>query len=289
MVGLAVLCLFVFGAGYLGRFHPAGDSFSLVRLPAAVLASVFALFTLWPRLVKIVIAAVALVPLAAFLVQYLSGDQDIGDNAPFVAYQKNVLYSNREGASLIDELIASNADVVFLQETRRLYRQMQKDMVDAYPYRFSCLSNERSTAVMSKWPVIQGTQTCFGSEAAGGAGFRVNTPHGFVWVVSIHLYWPWPAPQMDQLNAILGQLEKLEGKVIIGGDFNMSPSGHSVQAVERATGTSKIGSLKATRFKAGYPVSIDHVLATGWGRIETRPYFGSDHLGVLAEVVFDED
>ena len=215
----------------------------------------------------------------------MTGDSD----QSLIVYQKNVRQGNRRGLDFVEELRTVQPDVVLLQEATPLRKMINVRLNDIYPYSFSCFSSERATAVLSKWPVIQGSQTCLGSESSGASGFRINTPQGLVWVFSIHLFWPWPASQPSQLDDILDKLGDLEGEVVIGGDFNMMPWGYSVKAIERATGTLKLGRLRATRFKFGIPVSIDHVLASAPGRIETRPLFGSDHLGVLAEVFFEDD
>jgi len=64
------------------------------------------------------------------------------------------------------------------------------------------------------------------------------------------------------------------------------PAGRSIARVEKATETQRVGHIERTYQVLGYPIAIDHVLASAGitGTIEVRPRLGSDHFGVLARV-----
>ncbi len=286
---LALVFLTILVAGYLGRYVPIGDTLAIFRVPVSLLAVFFVICSGWSFKIQIPVVLIALFPFLSVMATRYEAQPTGTSEQSLRVYQKNILTTNRRGLDLVDELHELRPDIILMQEADPMRKIIKVKMNDVYRYTFSCFSDERATAVLSKWPVIQGTQTCLGRDTLGAAGFRVNTPQGLVWVFSIHLYWPWPARQPGQLDEILQELQGLEGDVIIGGDFNMMPWGYSVKAIERATGTRKVGALMPTRYKMGLPVSIDHVLASVPGRIETRPYLGSDHLGVLAEVFFEND
>lgn len=281
---LAVTSLTLFGLGYLGRWHPAGDSLALVRVPCALLAVIFMIFTSWHFRLRIALALITIAPVVAIGHNAIFPQPKILASTALTLYQKNVLGGLRDFEALITDLRDVQPHFVTLQETGAAYSKIKEGLADLLPVTFSCITYQRATAVLSKWPVVEASQTCLGNDRLGAAGFQVETPQGRVWVVSLHLFWPWPDPQQLQLRSLWEELEKLEGPVILAGDFNMVPWGYSVKAVERATGTRRVGALKATRFKGMIPVPIDLVLASGRGRIETRPFLGSDHLGVLAEI-----
>ena len=78
----------------------------------------------------------------------------------------------------------------------------------------------------------------------------------------------------------------LEGaRTVIGGDFNMVASGQAISWVEDATLTQRVGPLVRTFDLYGYPLGIDHILATGGGdNLTVRPRFGSDHYGIVARI-----
>ena len=45
--------------------------------------------------------------------------------------------------------------------------------------------------------------------------------------------------------------------------------------------------VRPTFWLEGVPLLLDHVHAPGGGQVTYRPLLGSDHLGVLADVVLD--
>ena len=74
---------------------------------------------------------------------------------------------------------------------------------------------------------------------------------------------------------------------VVAGDFNMMPWGRSVAAIERASNPGRIGRAAWTYDLYGYPLAIDHVLATGgFGSLDARPNLGSDHRGLVARIDF---
>jgi endonuclease/exonuclease/phosphatase (EEP) superfamily protein YafD len=74
--------------------------------------------------------------------------------------------------------------------------------------------------------------------------------------------------------------------VLIGGDFNMVPWGHSVQSLARAARVQAAGPSAATftRFGPLLNLPIDHGLASNGGRATLRPALGSDHLGLFLQL-----
>jgi endonuclease/exonuclease/phosphatase (EEP) superfamily protein YafD len=105
-----------------------------------------------------------------------------------------------------------------------------------------------------------------------------------VWIVSVHLHWPWPHTQQDHVAVLLPVLAGLEGSVVMGGDFNMVRWAHSVRQMAVAARATPAGPSSGTYlgFAPLMRLPIDHVFSPGGGRLELRPPLGSDHLGLLA-------
>ena len=132
--------------------------------------------------------------------------------------------------------------------------------------------------------MIAGSARC--EAASGMAAMQVETPDGPVWVVSLHLHWPYPMGQAAQVRSLVPQLESLSGPVVLGGDFNMVPWSHAMRVIARATASKRIGVPQySLPLKRLYTLPIDHVLVNRNAKpaiTEKRPLLGSDHFGVLA-------
>ena len=112
---------------------------------------------------------------------------------------------------------------------------------------------------------------------------QLRTPDGPVWLVSVHLHWPYPYRQPEQVELILPILERLEGPVIIGGDFNMVPWSNTMGRIEAAARAEVLGPMVTTYWLRDLvPLSIDHVLAPAGGTVFARTWLGSDHAGLVA-------
>ena len=136
--------------------------------------------------------------------------------------------------------------------------------------------------MLTRLPVVQGSETC----ADGLAALQVQLEDRAVWVVSVHLSWPWPYDQQAQVDALVPVLAGLEGSVLMAGDFNMVGWGHAVKRLARAMGGLQAGPTGGSYlgFAPVLRLPIDHAFAPNGGRITFRPALGSDHLGLFAEL-----
>ena len=76
-----------------------------------------------------------------------------------------------------------------------------------------------------------------------------------------------------------------DGDIVVGGDFNLVGRGARLRQVAELTQTQRVGPSRITFWLEGlYPMQIDHVLAPKGGRLETRGWHGSDHMGLLAYI-----
>lgn len=280
---LAAAALAAVAAGYGGAVHPLGDSLAVFRLPLAGIAALALLLARRPRwfvLAGLVGVALAMGPRLA--------KQWPASRAPghdLVLYQKNLLHVLPRPRRVVADIRARAPDIVTLQEVSPRNRAVLAALRDQYPYQQYCdYRAVGGTAVLSRWPAVPGSARC----GHGLTALQVRTPKGSVWAVSLHLRWPWPHPQAEQVTQLEPILRGLAGPVVIGGDFNAVAWSHTLARIEAASGTRRAGH-EAASFAlpyCGFGVGIDHVLASGArpGTIEMLDRLGSDHRGVLARL-----
>ncbi|SHH78210.1 endonuclease/exonuclease/phosphatase family protein [Marivita hallyeonensis] len=278
-VALALTAAFV--GGFLGAVHPAGDSFAVFRLPIAALLALVVIWSPWPAALRWSVAVLCLGAMGQIVAQKYTAHPP----GSVVVYQKNLLFENNQVDALYADIVAANPDVIALQELTSRNAPLVQQLRDAYPHQASCaLTTWARVAVLSRWPV-EG-EICV--ENQGLVGLRVTSPDGTFWAFSLHAFWPWPHGQADQLEVVLPVLATLDDPVVLAGDFNMVPWSHALRQIAVTTDTARAGPLFPTLRKAGAPLPIDHVFAPGGGRAGPRALAGSDHSGVLAEVVVFE-
>lgn len=159
---------------------------------------------------------------------------------------------------------------------------MLENLADILPHARVCEPTRvGSVALATRWPPVDGSEIC----VEGLAAVQVDTPEGRMWIVSLHLAWPWPFDQSEHVRQRLDVLERLEGPVVLGGDFNMVPWSHAMRRIASA-----IGAERAGKVRPSFPLNpvlvlpIDHVLIPAGKRGATglRPLLGSDHHGLVA-------
>ena len=131
---------------------------------------------------------------------------------------------------------------------------------------------------------VPGAAVCAPGLAAIQAILPTSQGEQPVWIVSVHLHWPWRHSQQEHVAEFIPVLAGLEGPVAMAGDFNMVRWGHSVRQMATAARVVPAGPSNGTflGFAPLLTLPIDHAFATVGGRLEQRPALGSDHLGLLA-------
>lgn len=274
----AVALMALLAAGYLGWLHTSGDSFAVFRAQGATVLAMAALGCLahgtW-RLggLGLALALTAGVPLA---LSY----QTAGVAGDWTLYQKNMLFRNADLAGLEADIRATAPDVLTLQEVTQANRAMLAALKDVLPGQVWCpFRAVGGVAVATRWPVVAGTETC----AHGLAALQAETPKGRVWLVALHLSWPWPYEQATHLGKVLPVLEALEGPVVLAGDFNAVPWSRAVGRIAEAAGSRLARPVHGTLPSFGplLVLPIDHALVPAGGQTELRGLLGSDHRGVV--------
>jgi len=198
-------------------------------------------------------------------------------------YQKNAWFENPSPEALVADLRLVRADIVTLQEVTDPLARVIDTLAGDYPHQHRCRGG---VYILTRLPLAEGGARCPQDRGLNVIALQVETGAGPLWVAALHLRWPWPYDQAAQVDRILPFLAELDGLVVVAGDFNMVPWGHSVQQISATAGAERMGRLERT-FEFGTPLvrlRIDHVMAPrGWrGSTMLRPLAGSDHFGVVA-------
>ncbi|MCG6883213.1 MAG: endonuclease/exonuclease/phosphatase family protein [Silicimonas sp.] len=294
LVIFLVLSAFALLSGFAGSLHPAGDSLAVARPLLAALVAVLSLLALAARPRRLGATGLALAAASA-LTLMPPGPGAAGSARTYLAYQKNVHFRLSDLAPLASDIRATGADFVMLQELHRNTRPILSALRPDYPHQSFCaFAAVGGVAVLSRWPSTGAAPIC--TEGGGLAAMQVATPDGPLWIASLHLHWPFPFAQADQVASLLPVLEGLGGPVLLAGDFNMVPWGHSVRTLAEASRTTPAGYAGGTfafsRMHRGrnlaelFPrLPIDHVLIPDTGTpvaLDRRDRLGSDHHGLLA-------
>lgn len=282
LAALVILAALPVLGGYFGWLHPLGDSLAVFRLQGAGALALVAAAALLAGATGVgrlgmVLALAAGVPVAW---SYQGAGAAGGD---LRLYQKNMLFRNDDLAGLQADIRAAAPDVLTLQEVSEPNKALLAGLADVLPFQLWCpFAAVGGPAVATRLTPVPGQEVC----ARGLAAMKVQGPQGPVWLVSIHLHWPWPYDQSAHVAALLPVLEEMEAPVVMAGDFNMVRWSDALAALRGAAGATHAGPVRGTYtgFQPWIALPIDHILSPGGGTIATRPGLGSDHLGLLADL-----
>lgn len=279
-VGAATLA-----ASYLGRLHPLGDSLAVFRPWIAGGVGLLALIWLLVGPTR-ELAALTLLGAAFALVQSLplAKPQKLADfTQPQVIYQKNLLFRLATPERVLADIAAVAPDFITLQEVSRSnYSAVYEALPPEYHRHYCDYASVGGVAVASRYEVVPGSAFCI--EHRGMVGFQVHAPTGPLWLVSVHLHWPFPYDQPAQVAELTDILEALEGPVLIGGDFNMVPGSSVLRRFAQASGSRVAPPIAPTfrLFRGLLAPTIDNLLLPETGGIlDVRPGNGSDHSSVV--------
>ncbi len=282
---VAVLSAILVLLGFGGRIHPIGDSCAVFRVELTILCALTVIWTNWPRAVRWPLVGMCL---AVLTVHVVRGVQTGGSGEDFTLYQQNLLFDRTDGgAGAIETLGRLQPDFITFQEVSDINRPILDLLLPDYPSQQFCpLGDFLGEAVLSRFPAVPDSGFC--SARDGLAGLQLETPHGPVWLVSVHLNWPWPKGQAAQIAQLIPDLKRLQGHVVLAGDFNSVAWSHAVSQIADASGTQRIGPYQGSFHlpKVALPIGIDHVLTspayaqTVWSLGKN----GSDHNGLWAKL-----
>lgn len=294
------------GFGYLGRLHPALDSFSHFRIHLAALAMLLAPVLM---LLRFRTEAAGALLLGAAVILQTAGlpsfsrmgttsaaatDVEAG-GAIYRLLHLNLRYDNRTPAAVLSLIGTVKPDIVTLNEVSEAWGEQLALIEAAYPHRIVCPqpSHVGGVAILSRRPFAEDfAPTC--GDRGSFARVRLDIGGQPVDIATLHLGWPWPFEQPWQLRQVPGLLGDLGDTAIIAGDLNAVPWSHTARAIAAASGARILRSIGPTwlffslpdrlRPLAGLP--IDNVMLKGGVltlSARTLDAVGSDHLPVLVE------
>lgn len=204
----------------------------------------------------------------------------------------NVLHENQHDPALLAARIAeTRADVVVVAEVAGL-RTARAALQADYPYSGGC-DGACGLQLFFKTPPQQ-LKLRFGTSFYDRRFVQVSmtsTSGAPVTLIAAHMLKPWiegeAAGQQARLRALIA---KIDGPVVVAGDFNAAPWSAAMHRLSAETGVQPALLPPATwPARAGaFGVPIDHVLVGGGARLTALQPFGGDlgsnHRGLLAEI-----
>ncbi len=275
VTGLVVLGLL---GGFLGAIHGVGDSLAVFRVLFCALLLLLSLIGKGERIWRLLLGGLAILGLGSVFWHKLPA----GGPGPVTVYQKNMYHSNDDLPGLAADILESDADFVTLQEVSIANEALLDELKPEFPYQHLCRYTQRSGIAVLSRTAPNGDGDC--GRSANFAMFRFSAEDGVYTVMALHLTWPFPRRQSQQVMGLATVLEDIDQPVIIGGDFNMVPWSHALRRIARASDSERVGPARASFLLGSLPISIDHVFAPHGGRAEVRPLFGADHFGIVAKV-----
>jgi endonuclease/exonuclease/phosphatase (EEP) superfamily protein YafD len=179
-------------ASFAGDLHGLGDSLAVFRT-AIIIGCIAVASLVWRwRVAQGVIAACAIIWAHQIMDgRFSSAPTDID----FVIYQKNLLYFERDRSAFIEDVIASGADVVTLQEVSPVNEVVLDQLRAQYPHQLFCNArNVRKNAILSRTRL--NIAEC--NDQSGFARVVTQVRGRSVQVYGLHLYWPYPYRQRAQ-------------------------------------------------------------------------------------------
>jgi endonuclease/exonuclease/phosphatase (EEP) superfamily protein YafD len=289
--------------GHLNSFHPAFDSFSHFRLHLAAAGTAIAILLAMSRN-PLAAAALGVISLLSFTLTVwpsLANKPAHAEAAPAPTYrlvQANLRFDNRTPEAFLRYIAAEKPDVITLQEVSDNWLPKLAAVYATWPHQKVCAGTNRvgGVAILSRRPFFEnGVPLCSnsGALAVGTVDFN-GTP---VTVASLHLKWPWPHGQAQQLAAMAVDFAKIKTTghpVLIGGDMNAAPWSAAVGSISSQTGTRIVLQVRGTWLLPRLPASwtrfvglpIDNILASDRiivNRLDAGPAFGSDHVPFSVE------
>jgi endonuclease/exonuclease/phosphatase (EEP) superfamily protein YafD len=290
-VPIAAALAFSFFAAQL----PAADSVSHFRLHLAVLLIAISGLLLITKTCRAAsVFFVLAISSCATMSALFAGKMPLpahNDTSTLQLLQLNTYFKNTSIGSVVKLIKRHDPDVITLQEISKQTMQIVDVLSERYPSKIICpFSGVGAVAVLLRVPKFSvEDKGCIKNQ--GFAWIRANTNGRPITFASLHLHWPYPFKQHQQISRLEKHLKSLRPPTIIAGDFNAAPWSHAATRISTASRTIIVSGLRFTLRKPlatwapQLKLPIDHVLAsrelTPLGA-ELGSSVGSDHMPVLA-------
>lgn len=307
LCGAGILAALI--GGHLNAFHPALDSLSHFRLHFAAIGAVLALILAVLRnpLGAAALGVISVLSFALTIWPAVSSQnaQAASDPAPvYRLVQANLRFDNRTPEEFLRLIARQTPDVITLQEVSDQWLPKLAVVSAAWPHQKICPGTNRvgGVAILSRRPFGQGgISLCGNSGALAVQAIDFNGKQ--VTVASLHLKWPWPHRQPEQLIDMakaFGEIKSTGQPILVGGDMNAAPWSAAVDTIAEATGTRILPQARGTWLLPLFPESwtpfiglpIDNILLSGQVALKqaiSGPNFGSDHRPLMIEFTIDDE
>ncbi len=308
---LALAAALGLALGFLGPVSFDFDGFAHVRPHVSVallVASLLMIAARWRRLAlaPLLAGAFGLMALGPIWRSPSALPADC-PHAAFTVATANVHHNTREPDAVVAALLATDADIIAVQELSDAFWPAVAPLLAEYPHyalEADLAEYPRGAGLFSKRP-IRVLEVVWGDEPELHRALAVAVVAGReIGVASFHFDRPWIEPQAEQVLGFDAYVAALPEPRILLGDFNATPWSYAVSEIE-ARGAVEIAPGLRRTWKRVYPNpffgpdipepignQIDHVfLSPGLGvaSVETFDLPGSPHWGVTAVVQIPAD
>jgi len=293
-----------FALGLLNWIHPLFDSFSHFRIHLLVVITIVVLLLLLLHK-KIYRYIFGILLLASGTYLYMLNQpyapKALSSSAvdTFTHMQFNLNFRNKRVGDLVAYWQKNSIDIVTLQEVTDAHRKVLEDIRELYPYQSHCefCPVVGGVSILSKYPIVSSSALCL--DKRGFVSAQITIDDKQINIASIHLHWPYPYGQYQQLETIKEELIRLgqhEVPTLISGDFNAAPWSHVVDTIAQYSNTSVLNGTRWTidlgrqlPLVPNMKLPIDHLLLSKEltsQSIKVEKSIGSDHLPIVSKISF---
>ncbi len=294
-------------AGLLGRYAWFLEIFTHFKPHLAFCFLFYACLELAARRHRHVLASLALVAVNATPVCFLmfSGETQATPFASTPAclriLQANILTSNTNAPALLALVARENPDVVVLQEPDVWWLRQLAPLTNSYPV-FAALPRDDNfgAAIYCKTNALSADIFQLSDpEGAPSSLARIHVDGKTITVVGTHTLAPYNGTMWRGRNSfsleLARTLRKVEGPLVVTGDFNNTPWSAHFRAFLKTSGlhdSAQGRGPQPTWPTATLPlirIPLDHCFHSDGVRIlakRTGPDIGSDHLPLILDIAF---
>jgi endonuclease/exonuclease/phosphatase (EEP) superfamily protein YafD len=294
VIGLAALS---------GIDHRWVDILAQFPAPALTLTLIFVavLAILRLRLAAGAGAVVAVVLALAIWPQAMTDRGKPMPGAPVLTlYSANLLVTNTNVDAVKASVAAANPDILVLIEAPLIVSEHANELFPQYPHRLRSPwpgfgAGTSGNMILSRWPLTPGKIRAPGLSYALA---KVETPLGPLNVVGVHMTRPWPFQfewgQLTQAMTLNTLVKKLDGPVVVAGDFNSVSSARVGRQIRSDIGMKANPGWPGTwpsMAPAIFGFTIDQVYRTPDLAVVDRKIgkrTGSDHRPVITRLTLAE-
>jgi len=304
--GLIVVTFMLIGSmgllvlGYLNALHPLLDSISHFRVHFIGVSVILSILLLLLHRSKIryiyLLLSMGLIGLYYYIATEGTIYKPVGNANTLTHMQYNMNFRNTHLADVLAVLKAQKPDIITLQEVTKSHQEKLETLKTEYPYQRYCAFYPvvGGVAILSRYPFSQNEKVCV--EGKGLLISEIQLKEMTLTVASLHLHWPYPYGQYQQIESLKPYLKAIRPPALISGDFNAAPWSHSVQNIAHYSHTNVVKGLRwSIELSHQLPLipymklPIDQLLLSKEihiKNIQVFPHLGSDHYPIYSTIGF---